>query len=215
MNWATWEGATRNAGGPQPGAKALWEWVQETWPGLYTFGGIYVYRPVRGSTSLSTHAEGRALDAMIRPVASKGDPRGYELVHRLGAHGKSLGVQCVIFDRTIWTAKSPTGRAYTGVHPHYDHLHIELTRAAARDLTVARLRHVAGAGVATGYTRLLRLTSPFMVGSDVSAVQKALSITADGVFGPATDRAVRAFQQAKGLTVDGIVGRQTWAALGL
>jgi peptidoglycan hydrolase-like protein with peptidoglycan-binding domain len=52
-------------------------------------------------------------------------------------------------------------------------------------------------------------------GVSVAAVQEALGITADGVFGPQTRRAVKQFQRANGLTVDGIVGPQTLAALGL
>lgn len=35
----------------------------------------------------------------------------------------------------------------------------------------------------------------------------------DGVFGPETERAVRAFQTENGLNVDGVVGRNTWRAL--
>ncbi|CAB4932806.1 unannotated protein [freshwater metagenome] len=52
-------------------------------------------------------------------------------------------------------------------------------------------------------------------GSRVVALQKALGITADGEFGTATHKAVRAFQRANGLAIDGVVGSMTASKLGL
>jgi lysozyme family protein len=52
-------------------------------------------------------------------------------------------------------------------------------------------------------------------GSSVAALQQALGIPADGIYGPQTRKAVRRFQRANGLAVDGIAGPQTLAALGL
>ena len=52
-------------------------------------------------------------------------------------------------------------------------------------------------------------------GSGVVALQRALGIPADGIYGPQTRRAVIAFQRAHGLIVDGIAGPQTLGALGL
>lgn len=46
-----------------------------------------------------------------------------------------------------------------------------------------------------------------------SALQGALGINQDGVFGANTEKAVKEFQAAHGLTADGIVGTQTKAAL--
>jgi hypothetical protein len=50
-------------------------------------------------------------------------------------------------------------------------------------------------------------------GPRVAQVQRWLHITADGIFGKGTKRAVKRFQRAHGLTPDGIVGPVTWAAL--
>jgi len=52
-------------------------------------------------------------------------------------------------------------------------------------------------------------------GPSVRLAQRRLGVGADGVFGPATKRAVRRFQRAHGLTADGVVGPATWSALGV
>ena len=68
--------------------------------------------------------------------------------------------------------------------------------------------------------RTLSLTTPYMRGDDVKAVQEALAgagftVDVDGIFGPKTAEAVRKFQQQENLNVDGIVGPVTRSALGL
>jgi len=50
-------------------------------------------------------------------------------------------------------------------------------------------------------------------GETVKAVQAKLGLTADGAFGPGTERAVKTWQAANGLTADGIVGPKTLARL--
>jgi peptidoglycan hydrolase-like protein with peptidoglycan-binding domain len=52
-------------------------------------------------------------------------------------------------------------------------------------------------------------------GSAVRSIQRELGLTADGVFGPMTERAVKRFQRHHGLVADGIVGPLTRGALGL
>lgn len=53
-------------------------------------------------------------------------------------------------------------------------------------------------------------------GNSVRQLQELLGFKGearDGAFGPATDKAVRAFQAKNGLTADGLVGPATWKAL--
>ena len=71
----------------------------------------------------------------------------------------------------------------------------------------------------SGYSRILKLTSPLMYGEDIKAVQNRLNSlgynagTADGYYGNGTRTAVINFQTAKGLDADGDVGPTTWNAL--
>ncbi|WP_054635162.1 N-acetylmuramoyl-L-alanine amidase [Thalassobacillus sp. C254] len=73
-------------------------------------------------------------------------------------------------------------------------------------------------GTSTSVT-LPQLISPFMRGNDVKDIQADLTKLGydlgevDGIFGPKTDAAVRAFQKNAKITVDGIVGPQTLGAL--
>ena len=77
---------------------------------------------------------------------------------------------------------------------------------AALSLTVA----AGGAVAQSGGSSSVRAA-----GSSVSALQSALGISADGVYGPQTRAAVKRFQRSHGLTVDGIAGPATLRALGL
>ena len=59
----------------------------------------------------------------------------------------------------------------------------------------------------------LVLLAPGVSGDSVKTLQQALNIPADGQFGPATDKALRAFQTAHGLEADGLAGPDTLAKI--
>ena len=68
--------------------------------------------------------------------------------------------------------------------------------------------------------RALKLETPYMIGDDVRAVQRALAAKGfegkpDGIYGPMTEARLRQFQTQNGLKADGIAGPATRAALGL
>lgn len=86
------------------------------------------------------------------------------------------------------------------------------------DGTVDELRSIAGLPEVTLTDERRRTLRKDSTGADVHALQRLLNVSGaglrtDGVFGPATERAVVAYQCAHGLVVDGIVGRETWTAL--
>lgn len=225
MPWAAWEGAVRCTGGPEAGARALLAWLLEAYPQGWSMG-IYNCREVRGGKTRSLHSEGRAIDYGMPMVGGRGSPAGREIVNRLAPHGVRLGIQEVIYDRMIWSARSPGGRPYTGVAPHYDHLHIALCRPAARSLNLATCRAAVGSGVGASQPAPALSPPPYpgtvlkqgMTGNVAVRTwqsrmkERGWRITVSGDFDARTLEVVRAFQAEKKLGVDGLIGPKTWGA---
>lgn len=231
MTFAAWEPATGCTGGPTDGGRALMAGCLEAYGARgATNLGIYNCRNVRGSTTTtSCHGEGRACDVGFPMVHGRANPDGRDLVQKLCAEAAGLGIQTVIYDRTIWSARSPSGREYTGVSPHYDHVHVELTRAAGRDLTLATVRAALGTvvgpdvpgpsgGLLSGIPAQSTSTWPVLRrgsrGPYVVLLQQKVGAVPDGDFGARTEEAVERFQADQGdLVVDGVVGAATWTRL--
>lgn len=56
----------------------------------------------------------------------------------------------------------------------------------------------------------MKILSKGSKGEDVKALQIALHLYPDGIFGRLTEEAVKEFQRAHGIPVDGVVGEKTW-----
>lgn len=162
----------------------------------------------------SAHGDGRALDVGCTIAV------GRLLVRLLLKIGPArLGISVIIHNRVIYSAKSPNGRRYPG-NPHTDHVHIEMTRAAANKLTVKAARRILTSAAATPAgdkpqprkpgSRILR---PGYQGADVRWLQRRLGITADGDYGPQTEARVRRWQRRHDLPTDGSIGPRDWAKL--
>lgn len=142
MGWPAYQPAGRCTGKVTRGADALMDWaVGDYGQGAYNLG-IYNCRGT-GSGSRSVHGEGRAIDVGFRGVAN---PAGTRLLNTLLPHVGALGIQLIIWNRRMYSARYPGGTRYTGVSPHTDHLHIEITWNAANNLTRDRIRQVIGGG---------------------------------------------------------------------
>lgn len=213
--FAPYQPATRCSGSASAGAQALVKFALDADLADSNMG-IYSCREVRGGGARSLHSEGRAVDLGVRTLA-----KGHRLVQLLRPVARELGVQAVIFDRKIWSAKSPgrDGRYYGGVNPHRDHLHVELSRNGGANLTVATLRQVLELVAAVpsapnkpvavkAGSRVLRVGSS---GKDVGYLQRFLDVNDDGTFGAGTRAAVRKYQTMRGIEADGVVGARTWA----
>jgi hypothetical protein len=104
--------------------------------------------------------------------------------------------------------------AATPFRPPHEIAELDFSMTEESDETSDRSQF-AGEEWETGDRPTLRRGSR---GDPVRELQRALArvghaVTADGIFGPGTEAAVRAYQAANGLTADGVVGAMTWARL--
>lgn len=134
-----WRGEAGCAGGMEPGTEALRQYLLASWPQIDSIGG-YACRAIVGNASqTSVHATGRALDIML-PLTSDGaadNDLGDPIARWLIEHASEIGVQLIIWDRTVWQANRAPGakeKEYGGAHPHHDHLHVELSVEAGSEM---------------------------------------------------------------------------------
>ncbi len=156
------------------GARAILAFCLDQWSFASSMG-IFNCRNARGSTSLSHHAEGRAIDIGIPTFSpTKADSaKGMQVAEALGSNGRRLGIDHLIYDQKIWSARSPGGREYTGAHPHFDHIHAGLTRQSATNLTYATVKSVIG-----NRTTSFAIEEEDILGFDIGAIGSA-SVTGD------------------------------------
>lgn len=140
------------ASAPQPGTANLQMTIMERFPLAKDFG-IFNCRPVRGGTTLSKHGKGRAGDSGF-PLLPGGvaNPQGYALVAVLLENAWELGLETIIWDGQLWSARHPLGRPYVpppGGSYHRDHVHWEQITSYAKSLTLAQAEIIIGGSVLT------------------------------------------------------------------
>lgn len=127
-----WTGSAACGGELLPGGHKLGEYLLDHFDAVSSVGGYACRRNTADSSRMSVHGTGRALDVFIPKTNGAADnTRGDRVANWLVMHAQRIGVQLVIWDRTIWRANGTNDSAYGGPHPHDDHIHVEITTEAA------------------------------------------------------------------------------------
>lgn len=157
--------------------------------------GSYHYKGLARDYGTLDGSEPHRIARLLNPLARNPEGPLYELYFAL--------------TDTWW--KNGQRMSAASIGGHRDHCHVSLK--IGRHLIVGQRDQPHG-GVPP-FPGTVRRGSR---GYGVRQVQQRLAdrgwrVTVDGVFGPGTERVVRAFQSEKRLQVDGVVGPATWHAL--
>jgi hypothetical protein len=161
----------------------------------------HAYRAISGSTTLSNHASGTAIDVNA--------PR-----HPLGASGTFTSTQRTRIRAILNYCDGVVrwGGDYSG---RKDEMHFEINVRPGDPRLAALVTKIGGGGSTTAtWTTVKRGATGFrVVALQHLLTHRGYALTVDGSFGPTTESKVIAFQKSRGLVADGIVGAKTWSAL--
>lgn len=168
--------------------------------------GAYNCRPITGGKGYSLHAYGIAAD--INPSRN---PYGRDLVtdmprkmvDEIEALRTNSGKQVFRWGGDWDGDNIEDDRTFDAMHFEIACTPADIASGIAGSVQPKRVD-------VTAAMRPLQLGSK---GRDVHTVQDVVGAKVDGGFGPATEKAVKAFQKSHGLTSDGQVGPKTWAAV--
>jgi hypothetical protein len=162
------------------------------------------YRVISGSTSLSNHSSGTAIDlnAPRHPLGRSGT---FSATQR--SHIRSILNSCNGVVR--W------GGDYSG---RKDEMHFEINVRPGDPRIAQLVKKIGGASNPTpapiAWTTVKRGASGFRTTAIQHLLrQRGYSLSVDGVFGVGTEGEVKAFQASRRLVADGVVGPKTWTAL--
>jgi hypothetical protein len=117
--------------GLKVGGAKLGTYLRGKFAVISSVGGFACRRNTADTSRMSVHGTGRALDIFVPRTGGAADNgQGDKIANWLVTNAQRIGVQLVIWDRTIWRANGTNDSAYGGPHPHDDHLHVELTNLA-------------------------------------------------------------------------------------
>ena len=126
-----WTGTAACSGRLKLGGQKLGEYLIDRFAVVSSVGGYSCRKNTADSSRMSVHGTGRALDVFVPKTGGAADNgQGDKVANWLVVNAQRIGVQLVIWDRTIWRANGKNDGAYSGPHPHDDHLHVELSTAA-------------------------------------------------------------------------------------
>ena len=163
------------------------------------------YRVISGSTTLSNHSSGTAIDlnAPRHPLGTSGTFTATQRSHIRSILNSCNGV-------VRW------GGDYSG---RKDEMHFEINVRPGDARLAALAKRIGGGWRHAGarpiaWTTVKRGASGFRVTAIQHLLrQRGYTLTVDGAFGPTTQSRVISFQRAQGLAADGVVGPKTWSAL--